>query len=179
MIGLQFSVNFKSLTSMKSPIVSVVTPCYNSGNYIGETIESVISQTFQDWEMIIVDDCSDDNSAAIITQYVEKDSRIKYFKTEKRTGSPSAPRNIGVNNSSGQYIAFLDSDDLWLPHKLESQLEYIKRTKSSFVYSNYKRFLIKEKPGGVIKSPSYAIYSTLLFSDFITFIFDSSTVYQN
>ena len=96
-------------------LVSVIIPCYNSERYIVQSIESVIMQTFQQWEMIIVDDCSTDNSADIIKKYEAKDFRIRYLKTNEPSGSPSIPRNIGIREARGRYIAFLDSDDIWLP----------------------------------------------------------------
>ena len=102
--------------------ISVITPCYNSGAYIADAIESVIAQSFVNWEMIIVDDCSSDNSAFIINQYSSKDARIKYFKTDFPSGSPTLPRNIGIKYAKGKYIAFLDSDDIWLPEKLKEQI---------------------------------------------------------
>ena len=91
-------------------LVSVIIPCYNSERYIVQSIESVIMQTFQQWEMIIVDDCSTDNSADIIKKYEAKDFRIRYLKTNEPSGSPSIPRNIGIREARGRYIAFLDSD---------------------------------------------------------------------
>ena len=101
-----------------NPQISVITPCYNAESTIRETIDSVLRQTFKDWELLIIDDCSTDNSAEIIREYSSRDSRIKYFKTEEKSGSPSTPRNIGIDNASGEYIAFLDADDVWLPDKL-------------------------------------------------------------
>ena len=103
-------------------LISIIVPCYNSERYIVQSIESVIMQTFQQWEMIIVDDCSTDNSADIIKKYEAKDFRIRYLKTNEPSGSPSIPRNIGIREARGRYIAFLDSDDIWLPKKLEEQL---------------------------------------------------------
>ena len=104
------------------PLVTVVTPCYNGAKYLRETIESVLAQTFTDWEMIIVDDCSKDNSVDIIKQYADLDSRIKYLSTPNNTGSPAIPRNLGMEAASGKYIALLDSDDIWYPTKLHNQV---------------------------------------------------------
>ena len=87
-------------------MVSVITPCYNSELYISDAIESVISQTYSDWEMIIIDDCSTDKSALIIDEYCKKDCRIKYMKTNSPSGSPTKPRNIGIAEAIGRYIAF-------------------------------------------------------------------------
>lgn len=152
---------------MKQPVISIITPCYNAESYIRETINSVISQSFKNWEMIIVDDCSSDNSATIIKDYVAKDSRIRYVKTTMRTGSPAIPRNLGIRKACGDYIAFLDSDDLWLPTKLESQLHFMKSRNVDFVYSYYSRLSSEEKIGGTIKSPERARYKDICKRDFI------------
>ncbi len=120
-------------------MVSIITPCYNAERTIGQTIQSVIKQTYNDWEMLIVDDCSSDNSAEIVRQYSVRDSRIRYLKTKNPSGSPSLPRNIGIDNATGEYVAFLDSDDLWYPDKLQAQLNFAKETHSHFVYSDYEK----------------------------------------
>ncbi|MCQ2326180.1 MAG: glycosyltransferase [Bacteroidales bacterium] len=122
-----------------SELISIITPCYNAERFIVDTIESVLSQTYTNWEMLIVDDCSTDKSAEIIKSYEQKDNRIHYYKTEKGSGSPSKPRNIGIDNAKGEYIAFLDSDDMWLTDKLEKQYNYMKRNNVEFVYSNYEK----------------------------------------
>ena len=122
-----------------NPKISIITPCYNASVYLGMCIESVIAQTFVDWEMIIVDDCSTDNSADIIKAYQQNDSRIKYFKTPYPSGSPAQPRNIGIGEAKGRYLAFLDADDIWLPQKLEEQIKCIELHKSCMVFSNYEK----------------------------------------
>ena len=122
-----------------TPIVSIITPCYNAASYIAQTIESVQAQTFRDWEMLIVDDCSTDDSAVIISAYQATDERIRYFRTDAPSGSPSKPRNIAMEQARGRYIAFLYSDDLWLPHKLEEQLAFMERGGYDFVYSDYEK----------------------------------------
>lgn len=147
-------------------MVTIITPCYNASAYIKDTILSVLNQTYADWEMIIVDDCSSDNSADIIKEYLS-DPRIKYFKTDRPSGGPSAPRNIGIDNAKGEYIAFLDSDDIWLPNKLESQLLFMKSRNASFAYSNYIRFKNVNNLRGVIHAPSSATYNDILHSDYI------------
>lgn len=120
----------------KEPLVTVVTPCYNAAKYLPETIESVISQTYKNWEMIIVDDCSKDNSAEVVNQYHLKDPRVKYAKTPHNTGSPAIPRNIGIEMASGKYIALLDSDDIWYPNKLEEQVKYMEENNACITYTN-------------------------------------------
>jgi len=122
-----------------NPIVSIITPCYNAEKFLTQTIESVISQSFYNWEMLIIDDCSTDTSRQIIESFATKDSRIKYFKTDSPSGSPSLPRNIGIEKACGKYIAFLDADDLWLPDKLEKQIGFIESKDYSFIYSDYEK----------------------------------------
>lgn len=119
------------------PLVSIITPSYNSKDFIRETIESVLNQTYKNWEMLIVDDCSTDSSPEIIKKYIQKDSRIKYFKNEKNSG-PAVSRNLGLDNSRGKYIAFLDSDDIWIDKKLQLQIEYIQKNEVDLIHSNYK-----------------------------------------
>ena len=104
------------------PLVTVITPIFNAQNFIAETIESVIDQTYQNWEMIIVDDCSTDNSRDIVKKYEVKDSRIKLIELEVNFGGPARPRNVGLDISKGDYLAFLDADDVWLENKLQFQM---------------------------------------------------------
>ncbi|MDR3192647.1 MAG: glycosyltransferase [Treponema sp.] len=120
-------------------LVSIITPNYNCAPYLAQTIESVRAQTVPDWEMIIVDDCSTDNSAAIARDYVQKDRRIRFFQTPSQSGSPREPRNLALRMARGRYIAFLDSDDLWLPGKLENQLALFNSNSenTAIVFSNY------------------------------------------
>lgn len=103
--------------------VSIVTPTYNSSKFIKRTILSVLNQTYTDWEYLIIDDCSTDNTIKIITEYAEQDPRIKILKTSENSGGPALPKNIGIENAKGEYVAFLDHDDEWLPKKLEEQLK--------------------------------------------------------
>lgn len=121
---------------MEKPLVSIVTPCYNAGRFISQTINSVISQTYNNWEMIIVDDCSTDDSEQIISHYSDMDYRIKYIKLGKNSGSPAAPRNRAIQEAKGEIVAFLDADDLWKPNKLEVQLQKILDDGCDIVYSN-------------------------------------------
>lgn len=125
---------------MNHSLVSIITPCYNSSDFLAETIESVISQTYQNWEMLICDDCSTDSSADIIKFYSQKDIRIKYLKTSSPSGSPTEPRNICIKEARGRFLAFLDSDDLWLPSKLEKQISVFDRYDDTIVvFSNYEK----------------------------------------
>lgn len=161
-------------------MVSIITPCYNSELYISDAIESVISQTYSDWEMIIIDDCSTDKSALIIDEYCKKDCRIKYMKTNSPSGSPTKPRNIGIAEAIGRYIAFLDSDDIWMPDKLMLQMPLFEDPKIAMVYSYYEK--IDEKGIGaprLIKSSLRHSYQSLLYGNEIgclTVIYDTQKV---
>jgi teichuronic acid biosynthesis glycosyltransferase TuaG len=153
---------------LEKHLVSIITPVYNSGRTIKDTIESVISQTFKNWEMLIINDCSSDNSVEIIEKYCAKDPRIKLFSTPTPSGSPSLPRNIGLENAKGDYIAFLDSDDVWLPHKLEEQLEFMTSNDYNLVYSHYEKIDSNgNRNNRRICTRSTSTYDTLLMSNAI------------
>lgn len=107
------------------PLVSIITPVYNAQDYLEETILSVLNQTYYNWELLLIDDCSIDNSYKIIEKYLKKDRRIKYLKNDKNSG-PAITRNKGIEEAKGEYIAFLDSDDLWYENKLEKQINFMK-----------------------------------------------------
>ena len=116
--------------------VSIITPTYNCGQFIAETIRSVVAQTFADWEMIIVDDCSTDNTTEIVSPFVASDPRIRFFRNDTRQGA-ALTRNRALREAQGEYIAFLDSDDLWLPEKLERQLAFMEQNGYAFTYHEY------------------------------------------
>lgn len=120
-----------------SPLISIITPNYNCARFIAQTIESVLAQTYTNWEMLIVDDCSTDGSYEIAREYAEKDSRIKVFRNEKNSGA-AVSRNRAIEASSGEYVAFLDSDDLWLPEKLERQLNFMQENNCDFSFTEYE-----------------------------------------
>lgn len=149
-------------------LVSIITPCYNAEKYIAETIESVLKQTYRNWEMIIVDDCSTDKSAEIVKSYMERDPRIKYFRTERPSGSPSLPRNIGIDNASGKYIAFLDADDVWLPEKLKLEVDFSEKNNYHLVYSFYEKMdWAGVRNNRIIKTNVKSTYKSLLKSNSI------------
>lgn len=108
--------------------ISIITPTYNSSRFIKRTIESVLYQTHTDWEYLIVDDNSTDNTTEIINEFIKQDSRIKLFKTQENSGGPATPKNVGIEKAKGEYIAFLDHDDEWLPEKLEKQLQIFEKS---------------------------------------------------
>lgn len=117
-------------------LVSIITPSYNSANFVADTIEAVLKQTYPYWELLITDDCSTDNSVEIIEEYTRKDSRIKLRKLEKNCGAGIC-RNKSIEAAKGRYIAFCDSDDVWMPQKLEKQLAFMEKKGCALTYSSY------------------------------------------
>ena len=120
-------------------LISVITPAYNCANTIEETILSVKSQTYKNWEMLIVDDCSKDNTVEIVKRYSLEDHRIKLICLEQNSGSATA-RNTAIQHATGKYIALLDSDDLWKPEKLERQLRFMETHRYAFTFTAYDIF---------------------------------------
>ena len=117
-------------------LVSIVMPSYNTAEYIDKSIDSVLSQSYPYWELIIVDDCSTDNTDEVVGKYLS-DSRIRYLKNEKNSGA-AVSRNYALREAKGKWIAFLDSDDLWEPEKLEKQLGFMIENDYKFTYTDYK-----------------------------------------
>lgn len=128
------------------PLVSVIMPTYNCGRFIKESIDSVLAQTYANWELIIVDDCSKDETEAIVHTY--DDPRIQYMRNEQNMGA-ALTRNKALREAKGRYIAFLDSDDLWFPEKLEKQIAFMKKNKYAFTYHEYIEIDETSKPLGV------------------------------
>lgn len=156
-------------------------PCYNSGTFIRQAIESVRNQTFEDWELLVVDDGSTDDSADIIKGMEQMDGRIKYLKTNAPSGSPIVPRNIGVKKALGRYIAFLDSDDAWLANKLERQMKMFEQYEDMAIcFSNYEKMTEQgERNNRIIKAPTITTYKQLLLSNVIgclTAVYDTEKV---
>lgn len=118
------------------PQVSIITPTYNCAEFIVQTIESVLAQSYADWEMIISDDCSTDNTLEVIKPYLESDARIKYICNDKNSGA-AITRNNALRLAQGRWIAFLDSDDLWHPEKLEKQIAFMEQNGYAFSYTDY------------------------------------------
>ena len=149
-------------------LVSIITPCYNAAEFISQTIDSVLNQSFSNFEMLIIDDSSTDNSSSIIHKYSLKDSRIKYLKTQNPSGSPSLPRNIGIENAKGKYIAFLDADDIWLADKLQKEVEFLEQNKYDLVYSYYEKIDFNgTRNNRIIKTREQTTYQDLLKSNSI------------
>lgn len=122
---------------MEEKLVSIVTPVYNAERFIEKTINSVLSQTYQNLELILVDDCSQDNSKDIIQSIMEKDSRVKYYRLKENSGAAVA-RNKGIEMARGRYIAFIDSDDVWKVEKLQKQLTLMKQKGYAFTFTAYE-----------------------------------------
>jgi teichuronic acid biosynthesis glycosyltransferase TuaG len=141
--------------------VSIITPCYNAERYIAETIESVIAQTYTNWELLITDDCSTDNSRDIIKWYTEKDNRIKLFCLEENSGVANA-RNNSIKEATGRYIAFLDSDDYWYPIKLEEQIKFMQDNNFEFICSYFEYADCDMKSVYCRKLPAKISYRRLL-----------------
>ena len=121
------------------PIVSIITPAYNASKTILETYESIKSQTFSDWEWIITNDCSKDNTLEILNKIAEDDPRVIIINA-KVNGGAALSRNLAIEKAKGRYIAFLDADDLWVPTKLEKQIKYMLDNGYACVCSNYEVF---------------------------------------
>ena len=147
---------------MKKDMVSIITPVYNCERLLSKTIESVINQTYDNWELLLVDDCSSDNSATIAKKYVKKDKRVKYIKLKQNSGAAVA-RNTALENSKGRFVAYLDSDDLWKPEKLEKQVRFMVDNKCAFTCTDYEK--IDENGNSlnkIIKIPKKVNYNLFL-----------------
>ena len=119
---------------MEKPLVSIITPSFNCEKFIAKTILSVQNQTYKNWEMIIVDDCSSDETVSIIKEISSQDNRIQLFQLDTNSGTGIA-RNTAIDKAMGKYIAFLDADDLWKPLKLELQIDFLKKYNLPFTFS--------------------------------------------
>jgi teichuronic acid biosynthesis glycosyltransferase TuaG len=158
------------------PSVSIITPTYNSAKFIADTIRSVQAQTFADWELLLIDDCSSDDTISVIKPFLT-DDRIKLTRLETNSGAGIA-RDTGLKGAKGRYIAFLDADDLWLPEKLQKQLDFMKSSREPFTFSFYE--CIDEagnRLGKKIEAPRHLSYKQLFFCNFVgnlTGIYDSA-----
>lgn len=159
--------------------VSVITPVYNAEDFIRDCVSSVIAQTYTDFEYLLVDDCSTDKSREILISLQNIDARIRLIFLEQNLG-PAGARNAAIAEAEGQYLAFLDSDDLWFPKKLEYQLKVIQKENASIVFSSYFKF--SDSSRGVLKQvdvPRRVTYSMLMKSNYIgcsTAIYDTEKV---
>lgn len=156
--------------------VSIITPMYNSAGTISQTIESAVSQSYTDWELLLIDDCSTDNSLEIAKKYQARDSRIKVLKLDSNSGAAKA-RNTGIKESIGRYIAFLDSDDLWSPEKLKTQIEFMKVNQCSFSFTAYNKITESGKYLHRVGVPKKVSYKGLLKTNVVgcfTAIYDTN-----
>lgn len=160
-----------------SDLVSIITPSYNS-EYILETYESILNQTYSHWEWVITDDNSSNEFKAILDSLESKDSRVKVFYSDINQGAGAA-RNNSIKNANGRYIAFLDSDDLWLPNKLEKQIIFMQKNNLALTYTGYQKFSSDEGDLGLIIPPLTTSYNQLLKGNIIgclTVIYDTETL---
>jgi teichuronic acid biosynthesis glycosyltransferase TuaG len=143
-------------------LVSIVTPAYKAEKFIGATIESVIAQDYPQWEMIVVDDHSPDGSSEVVQRYTSVDSRVKLVSLAKNSGAAMA-RNAALEAAQGRYVAFLDSDDMWLPHKLSSQLAFMDDVKAALSFTSFRRISqTGDRMGRLVAVPAYVDYAALL-----------------
>ncbi|MHA6964796.1 glycosyltransferase family 2 protein [Zobellella denitrificans] len=148
------------------PRFSIVTPVHNGALFLSKAIDSVLMQTISDWEMLLVDDCSSDNSVEIINAYVNKDSRIKLIQLHENSGSAVA-RNAAIEKANGRFIAFLDADDIWFPNKLEKQSAFMLDNKVYFSFSEYEKIDEFGNVFGDVGVPEKITYHHLLKTCYI------------
>lgn len=166
------------MKNMQNDLVSIITPTYNSSRYISETIKSIQAQTYSNWELLITDDCSSDNTVEIIRQFMRDDSRIKLFQLEVNSGAGAA-RNRSIKESIGRYIAMCDSDDMWYPTKLEQQINTIKLNGCFLCYSSYMLCNSQGAINGIVVCRSKETLTSIKRDDkigFLTVMYDSAKI---
>ncbi|MDD3375243.1 MAG: glycosyltransferase family 2 protein [Candidatus Omnitrophica bacterium] len=142
--------------------VSIITPTFNSDRFLADAIKSVQKQVFNNWEMIIVDDCSSDKTTEIAESFAKNDKRIRLFKNLHNSG-PAGTRNKALLEARHRFVAFLDSDDMWLPAKLDRQVSFMLRKNSAFSFTEYRRIsVLGNKQGRIIRIPKLVRYDDLL-----------------
>lgn len=150
-----------------SALVSIITPTYNSEQFIAETIDSIVNQTYKNWELLLIDDCSNDNTLHIVSSYLKIHQNIKILKNESNLGA-ALSRNKGIQHAKGDYIAFLDADDVWLPHKIEMQLQFMQSENIEVCFSSYN--LMDEQSKSLhktVKALPVLSYAKLLKSNYV------------
>ena len=158
--------------------VSIITPSYNSADFIGETIEAIQAQTYTDWELLITDDCSSDNTREVVQSYADKDERVKLFVLEKNSGAGAA-RNNSLAHARGRYIAFCDSDDRWTTDKLEKQIAFMQKHDHAFTYTGYHLCDEQGNILGAVKCRAKESFNSLKRDDKIgclTVVYDSEKI---
>lgn len=159
-------------------LVTIITPSYNTASYIEETIRSVLHQSYRNWELIIVDDCSTDNTDEVVQQFLS-DERVHYLKNESNSGA-AVSRNRALQEAKGKWIAFLDSDDLWTPDKLEKQVRFMKKNGYAFSYTEYEEIdeqgkLLRVKVFGPKKITKIGMFA-YCWPGCLTVMYDRETV---
>ena len=147
-------------------LVSIITPTYNSADFIADTIECILAQTYQNWELLITDDCSSDNTVEIVLSYAQKDKRIRLFRLETNSGG-GVSRNNSIKEANGRYIAFCDSDDRWTKNKLEVQVAFMKEKDTAFSYGSYMLCDEDDKELGINICLSKLTYTRILMDNFV------------
>lgn len=159
---------------VNSGLVSIIVPVYNAEKFLKETIQTVLDQTYPNWELLLVDDCSNDDSVNIIKEYATKDDRIQLLKNEKNSGA-ALTRNHGIKEAKGTYLCFLDADDLWEKEKLEKQLKFMKENDFAFSFTSYEFADSNGIPNGKkVKVPrtinyKQALKNTTIFTSTVMF----------
>lgn len=159
-------------------LVSIITPTYNAERTIASCIESVVAQTYQDWELLITDDCSQDATVDIIRRYAAADSRIRLFCQNENGGAGKA-RNNSIAEARGRYIAFLDADDRWMPAKLERQVSFMEESGVKVCYSSYVTCDAVGNVKGIVPCPKRVSYRDILSDDrmgCLTLIYDAEAL---
>ncbi len=152
--------------SAEADLVSIITPVYNSERYLSQTIQSVLHQTHQNWELILIDDGSSDQSPVIIAQMEKQDHRIRSIRLPSNSGAAIA-RNCGLKLAKGRYIAYLDADDLWLPKKLQRQVDFMKTHQAAFTCCDYRRMDVQGNLLNTVHMPCTITYEQLLHNTII------------
>jgi len=148
--------------SMNQNLVSIITPAYRAAAVIEETIRSAQRQSYSDWEMLVVDDCSPDDTCARVSEIARSDARVRLIRQPTNQG-PAAARNAALTAATGRYVAFLDSDDVWLPEKLSVQLEFMKVRDAAISYTDFRRVSADgQRVGHRVRVPATLNYRQLL-----------------
>ncbi|MCG6318646.1 glycosyltransferase [Vibrio alginolyticus] len=158
-------------------MVSIIMPTYNSEQTVVESIQSVLSQTYKNWELVIVDDLSVDNTWQVIQTYADKYDNIRVYQNKENQGA-GASRNFAIEQAKGRFIAFLDSDDLWLENKLAEQIPFMLENNYPLTYTHYSRFTSEEELS-VVTAPEYTTYKKLMYSNVIgclTAVYDAQAL---
>jgi len=169
---------------MEQALVSIIVPVYNAEKYICETVECVRKQTYENWELLLVEDCSKDSTVAVLQEYLEKvkDARVRLIRQEKNNGAARS-RNRGLKEACGRYIAYLDADDLWVPEKLEKELAVMEGKQAAFAFTGYEFADENGKGlGKVVRVPETLTYKEALKNTTIfttTVMFDTEKIDKN